>query len=932
MCHVSYIFVHTVSYLPAFVWFNLPCFAAHIDPVNHIMTTHNTLVHHHQKLFISVGWMPTDRLCKVLHVQLHPHPRLLGEPEVTAAAADLACCLLGGSCNNGRIAARSMFSWLINDCSHTAGILLPRGSSEVFDAGSGVASAVALQQVSATMSEGDCVSIISFDLRVLQHVSASHSPVLGNNLVCQTLALCEALLLPISSRLCLHHTQISSCAFDTWAAAAIALLTQANSISGTLGVSPDSGGSCDRGNTPGLQTVNSLLERSLGFISQVLNACESGSRSVIIPPMLQWIQQAWHAVVKSTFVGRQSSMPTDRLQPGILQGWLQQSTTFSLGYMEHPEAAIRVQAVQTLQALLTPGSCSWLDTPSKKMHSTGSRASSPQSGKIIPHKQSLPQSSYLVRTGTLLTQPPGTETGGSPIARVSQSTTPSPESASQHSLRTTAGEEPELSQLSEELSCKVLAAAFERLTDVEPSVSTAALAFMAAASPAAVAALSRDPFGDLWTPQWQEAIALQPQAITFRSPQLSRLFELLFQSAGASPMSTGPGGLLLKRRVDGAGGTGLVAPGEQQHLHRSSSGSLTAAGVSSGGSSLAGGGSSSASFHDTILSLAAEVIPTQISRAPEDATAASVASSRPSILPTQSSKSVFGIPAGCKDASAQRTVALASQPPRSSTTLRSSASLLAEPREGSAAGGISAPDADLMAASQPSAASTAGSHSTPQTVTLSEASVVSEPILPGNLTSTSAIAWLLVQEAAKQLVVFRLRTHFGGPTQTFGMLDKLLQGVHAQLLAETREKASFSGIASSPSTPGTTSGAAPAGTAASEAAADAMGRGITSSFSGSDNNTTWLMLEFLSALERGIYLGCDGITRKDTMPQSSLAFYETNRKVNTQACLYAQSSTFPTLSLLLAGTFLDMYVWLIDLSNPMLGRRYLVPSRALSSH
>jgi hypothetical protein len=55
------------------------------------------------------------------------------------------------------------------------------------------------------------------------------------------------------------------------------------------------------------------------------------------------------------------------------------------------------------------------------------------------------------------------------------------------------------------------------------------------------------------------------------------------------------------------------------------------------------------------------------------------------------------------------------------------------------------------------------------------------PLQPEELSSSAALCWLAVQEAARQVVASRLRTHLGGPTHTLGVLDKLLQHVHSRL-------------------------------------------------------------------------------------------------------------------------------------------------------
>lgn len=97
--------------------------------------------------------------------------------------------------------------------------------------------------------------------------------------------------------------------------------------------------------------------------------------------------------------------------------------------------------------------------------------------------------------------------------------------------------------------------------------------------------------------------------------------------------------------------------------------------------------------------------------------------------------------------------------------------------------------------------------------------------------------WLAVQEAAKQVVSLRLRTHFGNPTQTFAALESALH--HAA--------------------------SAPLGSGSLFAA----------------YRSARLFLEFMEALERGIFAACEGSVDREEPSASLMSFFTANRKVRT---------------------------------------------------
>jgi PI-3-kinase-related kinase SMG-1 len=93
-------------------------------------------------------------------------------------------------------------------------------------------------------------------------------------------------------------------------------------------------------------------------------------------------------------------------------------------------------------------------------------------------------------------------------------------------------------------------------------------------------------------------------------------------------------------------------------------------------------------------------------------------------------------------------------------------------------------------------------------------------------------AWWAVQEAAKHLVLSRLRTHFGNPSQTFAGLERALQ--HSL------------------------------GTRADSAL---------------EHQSAWLLLEFMDAIERSVHNAFEGSLQRHKLPQGVMAFFSANRKV-----------------------------------------------------
>ncbi|GLC49196.1 hypothetical protein PLESTB_000192700 [Pleodorina starrii] len=108
--------------------------------------------------------------------------------------------------------------------------------------------------------------------------------------------------------------------------------------------------------------------------------------------------------------------------------------------------------------------------------------------------------------------------------------------------------------------------------------------------------------------------------------------------------------------------------------------------------------------------------------------------------------------------------------------------------------------------------------------------------------SGAALVWLALQEGAKHVVASRLRTHLGGPTQTLGALERMLQVTYSRLCQERRD-------------------AGPAGVGA-------PGR-----------VSAWLALELVGGLERAVAHAAEGHAGRDALPQPVLAFFAANKKV-----------------------------------------------------
>eukprot|EP00198_Chlamydomonas_reinhardtii_P004149 XP_001693485.1 phosphatidylinositol 3-kinase-related protein kinase [Chlamydomonas reinhardtii] len=374
----------------------------------------------------------------------------------------------------------------------------------------------------------------------------------------------------------------------------------------------------------------------------------------------------------------------------------------------------------------------------------------------------------------------------------------------------------------------LLAAALDGLADTSAPASEAAARLAAELAEAALvaAAAARVPASiGAWLPDWQDELALAPQQWGLRPPQLVRLMELLFGQApvavavptgAAGPGGTGGGGsaLLLRKRTPGAPGGGGDGGGGGGGGEEDDEGAGRGGGGGGGAGAGAGVGGGGAG--------------------------------------------AYGAGSGGGRLEALQRLALALQPLAGAPSASSSISA----GTGAAGGG----DADP----KPAGDATDGQEAAGAALRLggggAGTGAGAGALLAGGR-SGAALAWLAVQEGGKQLVAGRLRTHLGGPTQTLGALERMLQATYSRLTQERREA-----------------------------------RGVAPSLplrSSTSRDGAWLLLELVGGLERAVAAAAEGLDGgrrggggsgeaseskaqvqvQQALPQHVLAFFAANRKV-----------------------------------------------------
>lgn len=111
--------------------------------------------------------------------------------------------------------------------------------------------------------------------------------------------------------------------------------------------------------------------------------------------------------------------------------------------------------------------------------------------------------------------------------------------------------------------------------------------------------------------------------------------------------------------------------------------------------------------------------------------------------------------------------------------------------------------------------------------------------------SNLASAWWVIQEAARHCIAVRLRTHLGGPSQTFGALERMLLEVVRSLQADNGQRETGSAVV----------------------------------MQNVQLLPMWLLLEFVEALKKNIYNAYEGTVVLPTPPVASVHFFRANRKV-----------------------------------------------------
>ena len=340
---------------------------------------------------------------------------------------------------------------------------------------------------------------------------------------------------------------------------------------------------------------------------------------------------------------------------------------------------------------------------------------------------------------------------------------------------------------------RLVAAALEGMSDVDPAVAAASSGLLVILSGPALGAAMHSHADATTTspspsfaPVWLAPIALRPQGLAFRPEQLQQLFELLAPDFG---LGSGSGGLLLRRKAETA-----VADGEAAAASLPVWAAL-------GGSELQAVTRLVASLQPSSSETAAAATGGEASGAEDD------------------SVSADGVPHHA---------------------------VHVPPNEGAGGGSLAQ-----------------------------------------QLSSRAALPWLLVQEGARSCVAAKMRTHAGGPGQSFAALERMLHVVCARLAAaSTAVPPVVAATVPPPAGGGGGRGggatAAHGNTAASHAAAAAGSTPLPSppppppQQQQQLRESTWLLLEMVGALERALHHACEGGRHQPPLPRGVLAFFAAN--------------------------------------------------------
>lgn len=151
------------------------------------------------------------------------------------------------------------------------------------------------------------------------------------------------------------------------------------------------------------------------------------------------------------------------------------------------------------------------------------------------------------------------------------------------------------------------------------------------------------------------------------------------------------------------------------------------------------------------------------------------------------------------------------------------------------------------------------------------------------------LAWLGLQEGARHCVAARMRTHLGGPTQSFNALEIMLAGLVAKAASEraaVRAQGHGFGSTSSPSQPHFFTQAPPTHRSHEQQQQQEQQQPPSKSSQSPKAPPTpalesaWMALEYVGALERGVRHACEGIHSRQAQPSAVLAFFKANKKVS----------------------------------------------------
>jgi hypothetical protein len=130
-----------------------------------------------------------------------------------------------------------------------------------------------------------------------------------------------------------------------------------------------------------------------------------------------------------------------------------------------------------------------------------------------------------------------------------------------------------------------------------------------------------------------------------------------------------------------------------------------------------------------------------------------------------------------------------------------------------------------------------------------------------------------VQEAAKQCVASRLRTHHGGPAQTLAALERAVQAAAVRLQGQQRQQEPSFGDGEGSIRP--EQGGPPIGSSSTNSSTSSL----------EQRQAALLLLLFVHALEQNIAAAAAGTSGRTPPTQQAVTFFAANETVRTAAAL-----------------------------------------------